>query len=296
MKDRSCLWLLGTLLLVLSNPAASAAVGADESGEFVRLRRGEEKQPLALEIAVARFVSKDDRRSDLVVDLVGAIHVGDKAYYDALNKRFRGYDAVLYELVAREDANVPERGRDPGTFVGGLQVGMKSMLELEYQLDCIDYSQRNMIHADMSPEEFAETMKRRKESFAGMFFRMLGRALAEQADDPLGTGDLELLAAMFAPDRAYRLKLVMAKEFADLEGQMGIFDGPEGSTIVTERNKKALEVLAREIKKGRKRIAIFYGAGHLPDLQRRLENDFQMKRTETEWLSAWSLVPDERRK
>ena len=72
-----------------------------------------------------------------------------------------------------------------------------------------------------------------------------------------------------------------------------MFDGPEGSTIITERNKKAFEVLSREIAKGRKKMAVFYGAGHLPDMQRRLEQDFGMQRKGTEWISAWSLAPPE---
>jgi len=117
--------------------------------------------------------------------------------------------------------------------------------------------------------------------------------MAEQADDPFGTGDFQIVAAMFAKDRAQRLKLVMAKQFANLEGEISIFDGPEGSTIITERNKKAFEVLSRELAKGRKKIAVFYGAGHLPDMQRRLEQDLGMQRKGTEWISAWSLAQPE---
>ena len=83
----------------------------------------------------------------------------------------------------------------------------------------------------------------------------------------------------------------MAKQFADMEGEIGMFDGPEGSAIITERNKKAFEVLRREIAKGRKKIAVFYGAGHLPDMQRRLEQDFGMQQTGTDWVTAWSLIP-----
>jgi hypothetical protein len=149
-----------------------------------------------------------------------------------------------------------------------------------------------MVHADLSPEEFAETMKRRNESFAGMFFRTLGRSLAKQAEEPLKNTDWQLMAALFAPNRAERLKLLMAEEFADLEGQVDMFDGPEGSTIITERNKRALQVLSREIDKGRKKIAIFYGAGHLPDFERRLEQDFGLRPAKTEWLTAWSLTSE----
>jgi hypothetical protein len=278
-----------TTLLV--NACLADEVVKAKPGPFVRLQCDEDNQPLALETAVVRFTNESKK---VTVDLVGAIHIADKSYYETLNRRFKSYDAVLYELVAREDSNVPKPGQGSSGVIGGMQVGMKSMLDLDYQLDCIDYGQKNFVHADMSPEEFAATMKRRNESFAGMFFRILGRSLAEQAEDPLGTSDWEIMAAMFAPDRSQRLKIAMAKQFADLEGQVGVLEGPNGSTIITERNGKAVEVLAREIKAGRNKLAIFYGAGHLSDLQRRLEEDFQMKPVETVWLPAWSLKSEER--
>ena len=279
------------LLSVMASGWALASSADPEANKFIRLSHGEDKRPVALQTAIARFRSTGSHASGVQVDLIGAIHIADKAYYEELNRRFRDYDAVLYELVARQEENVPQPGQGSGSFVGGMQVGMKSLLELEYQLDGIDYAAKNMVHADMSPEEFAATMKRRNESFASMFFRMLGRSMAEQAEDPFGSSDLQILAAMFAPDRARRLKLAMARQFADLEGEIGLFDGPDGSAIITERNKKAFEVLGRELAKGRKRIAVFYGAGHLPDMQRRLEQEFQLQRTGTEWVSAWSFTP-----
>jgi hypothetical protein len=68
--------------------------------------------------------------------------------------------------------------------------------------------------------------------------------------------------------------------------------GPEGSTIITERNKKALEVLDREMKRGKRKLAIFYGAGHLPDFEARLKKDFKLKRQNQRWLEAWKLTRD----
>jgi hypothetical protein len=218
------------------------------------------------------------------------IHIGDKDYYKSLNEKFKGYDAVLYELVAREEANVPQPGAGASSAVGGVQVGMTAVLDLAFQLDYIDYAAKNMVHADMSPEEFAESMKRRKESFVGMFFRMMGRGFAEQARDPTGTSDLEMLSAMFAQDRSFRLKRIMANQFAQLEDGTMPFGGPNGSTILTERNKKALDVLRRQLDAGKKNLAIFYGAAHMPDMERRLIDEFGMQRGESEWLAAWSLV------
>jgi len=284
--------LLAVSLLVphLAGAAEDNAAEKKSGDQFVRLRRDADEKPLALETAIVRFKRAGETDEGITVDLIGAIHVGDKSYYAELNRRFRSYDAVLYELVAPEEANVPRPGQSPGLAVGGLQVGMKSMLELAFQLDEIDYHAKNLVHADMSPEQFAATMKARNESFTGMFFRIMGRAFGEQAKDPFGSSDLRLLAALMAEDRAHQLKLIMAEQFADMEGQMDLFDGPEGSTIVTERNKKALAVLKRELDSGKKHLAIFYGAGHLAELKRRLEQDFGMKQVGTEWVAAWSLV------
>jgi hypothetical protein len=284
-----------TLLAIALTAAltASSTIADDakeEAAKFVRLRRGPDKEPLALETAIARFVSGDRRYPGARVDLVSAIHIGDQQYYEELNRRFKGYDAVLYELVAREEANVPRAGSAPGSAVSGVQVSLKAMLGLAFQLDHIEYAAKNMVHADMSPEEFAETMKRRNESMTGMFFRLLGRSFAQQAKDPWNSGDLQILAALAAEDRPRRLKAVMAEQFANAEDEMDVFDGPDGSTIITERNKKALDVLRQQLQRGKKRVALFYGAGHLPDLERRLAKEFQLKKTQTQWLVAWSLT------
>jgi len=118
---------------------------------------------------------------------------------------------------------------------------------------------------------------------------MMGQGLAQQNKASNRTSDAELLIALFDPNRALALKRIMAEQFEDLKGSMSIFDGPEGSTIITERNKKALEVLARQIKDGKKRLAIFYGAGHMADMERRLLADFGVERESLSWLEAWDL-------
>ncbi len=48
-------------------------------------------------------------------------------------------------------------------------------------------------------------------------------------------------------------------------------------------------MLAQEIKSGKKKLAIFYGAGHLADMEKHLEKDFGLKRDGVQWLEAWNL-------
>ena len=70
----------------------------------------------------------------------------------------------------------------------------------------------------------------------------------------------------------------MAQQFESLEGSMSALDGPDGSTIITERNKRCFDVLDKQLAAGKKKIAIFYGAGHLPDMERRLDSDYGFER------------------
>jgi hypothetical protein len=286
------------LLLATWNQAAPAEeakpASEPEKHKYIRIERDEADEPRSLQTSVVHFVPADGTRDGLQVDLIGAVHVGERGYYDALNKQFEGYDVVLYELVAPDGTRV-EKGTKPSAHpVALLQNGLKDMLALEHQLQCVDYTKDNMVHADMSPDDFAKSMEERNESFFGMFFRMMGHAMAQQSTQKQGTSDFDLLAAFFDSDRAGSMKRIMAQQFESLEGVMEALDGPDGSTIITERNKVALKKLAEQIAAGKKKIAIFYGAGHLRDMESRLLADFHLKRDSEKWLDAWNLGKPQR--
>jgi len=292
--DRWRWW--GLAIVACSSVAARAEQPPRTGGEdrpvqeFVRVVRSDDGTPIRLETAVVRYVPANEPVRGLTVDLIGAVHVADAMYYQQLNKRFADYDAVLYELVASEEARVPKGGQPQNRHpVAAAQGGMTSVLELAHQLEHIDYTRDNLVHADMSPEEFAASMKEHGESFSQMFFRMMGQSLAQQNAVSGGTGQSRLLLALFARDRALLLKRAMAEQFEGMEGALSIFDGEDGSTLITGRNRKALAVLKRQLDAGRKRVGIFYGAGHMRDFDRRLQDEFQLRRTSTEWLQAWDM-------
>ena len=54
---------------------------------FLRLVRDKKKGPVALEAAIVRYVSQDGEKKT-TVDLVSAVHVAEKSYYDQLNGEF----------------------------------------------------------------------------------------------------------------------------------------------------------------------------------------------------------------
>ena len=260
--------LAALLVLLLVGEVCAAAEGPappqgdKASGQFLRLARDKDHAPLALETPIIRFAPADGRRRTPTVDLVAAIHIAEKSYYQRLNREFEGYDAVLYELVAPEESSVP-RSSDPGSShpISLLQNGMKDLLGLEFQLKGIDYTRTNMVHADMSPDQFAESMRKRGESVTTMFVRMLGYAMTRQSESAHGASDGQLLLALFDKNRTLALKRILAEQFANSEGSLTALEGPAGSTLISGRNQVALEVLRKEIAAGKQKIAIFYGGG-----------------------------------
>jgi hypothetical protein len=296
--------------LVLRSGAVAQAVAVEKNDtdtavvdgigqDWVRVRRDKKRSPQAMETAIVRYVPKDfDPKSaanpPLSVDLVAAVHVGDADYYEELNRRFESYDALLYELVA-EEGTVVERGRGTSNAhpLGAIQNGMKSMLALEHQLEKVDYTKKNFVHADLSPEQFLQAMKDRDEGFLQMYMRLLGHTLGAQSE-MMANGespDVAIFAALFAEDRPLRLKKILSQQLADTEEMLTSFGGEDGSVLISDRNQAALKVLRKEMAAGKKRLAIFYGAGHLADMDKRLRTEFGLKPVEITWLTAWDLRP-----
>lgn len=229
--------------------------------------------------------------SGTTVALIGAVHIGDRAYYDKLNERFKSYDAVLYEMI--KDADV-----DPSELSGGghpisqMQLGMKSLLGLEFQLEGIDYSVKNFVHADLDPATFSKLQGEKGESFFTLALQSFFQEKRLMASGKLqGLGGIGLLLALASDDREHTMKWMFAQQLSELESMMAGMDqgvDGKGSVILRGRNDKAFEVLDEVIRNGKKRIGVFYGAGHMPDMDKRLlSNGF--RRVREEWVVAWDI-------
>jgi hypothetical protein len=287
-----------------AKPAAGPALGTD----WVRLKYDDAGKIVGMQTAIVRYAGPATSNgksasangkaavtpTDVTVDLIGAVHIADIAYYRQLNERFKQYDAVLYELVAPE-GTVVERGRGTSNAhpIGAMQNVFKSFLELDHQLEYVDYKKPNFIHADLSPDQFFQAMRDRKETFLQLYFRMMGQAMAQQSDMQArgDSPDLDLISALFSDDRPRRLKIALAKQLSEMESLMVSLGGENGTVLISDRNKRALEVLRTQIKAGKKKFGIFYGAGHLSDMNDRLRKDFGLEPVEITWLTAWDLAP-----
>ena len=287
-------WIMLFFALVWLSPghgANDALLLENGTRDFLRYVQ-DDNRPAALQTAIIRF--EGDGPGAPVVDLVSAVHVADAAYFQSLNSQFRQYDAVLYELVADPDSSEPQAR--PGAMglglVSSMQGGMTQFLALSHQLEQVDYSAANFVHADLTPKQFSEAMTKRGESFLTLLLRVWFTALTTPGmAQPMS--DADLFSALIASDRTQAFKVLLARQFADMDQMMAAMSGGDGgSALIHDRNTRALQVLREQLAAGHRRIAIFYGAGHMVDFSARLMREFDLVPVSQRWLDAWNLRPD----
>ena len=275
-------------------PEARAEVASDKL-EFVRFAE-DGKGGGTLDTAIATYQNADG----VVVHLVAAVHVGEKDYYAGLSDTFDTYDALLYELVKPKDGPVPgaKAPTRPGgtrirgaTAIGGIQGMLKNALELQSQLESINYDRPNFVHADLDAETFNEMQEARGETLFRLMLRSMVSEMNRQRKGAAGAQItmFDLLAAMGSPDSARQYKLLLARQMKDVEAQMEGIEGKKGSVIISERNKAALKVLERTIAEGKTNVGVFYGAGHMRGIEDALVDTLGFKRTGVEWRVAWNM-------
>lgn len=236
------------------------------------------------------------------VHLIAAVHIGEASYYEALNREFASYDAVLYEMVKPKDVGVPTPGERSDNPISQVQRFMTDALNLTFQLDGIDYSAPNFVHADLDKETFERLQEERGETFQELLLKQVMKAMTQPAPDQADNTEADpnaqlhdLVKVLTRPDSERQIKLFVAKQLDQIEmSAAGLGGGADGSVIVTERDKKAMQVLSDTLAKGKKNIAIFYGAAHMPDMSDRLKK-LGFKPTSTDWHMAWDLTirPDQ---
>jgi hypothetical protein len=173
-----------------------------------------------------------------------------------------------------------------------LQQGMKLFLRLEHQLEIVDYQKANFIHADLSPEGMKKAMKERGDDQMTIVLGVIAdflRKKNQDADKPEPQAPDISLTDLLNP---IKFKRIIAQQFQDAGGEAGL-GGTINRLLVEDRNKACIKVLQQQLTAGKRKIAIFYGAAHMPDFDKRLKEDFRMKRIEGEWITAWKLA-DER--
>ena len=109
-------------------------------------------------------------------------------------------------------------------------------------VDGIDYTKKNFVHADLTAEEFNRMQEERGESIMGLMVQQMIREMSKGADGKAGAemDPMQILAALSSEDRARQLKLVLARQFENMDEMVAGFEGKDGSVLVTERNKACI--------------------------------------------------------
>jgi hypothetical protein len=264
------------------------------TSSFIRITRDSDGKPLTLETAIIDFEPRKNRQwfgKNRQVSLVGAVHIGEKSFYNTLNKELSTYDKVLYELLGPKGAKPAKAPPGHVDLLSGFQYILTDYFSMSHQVDLIDYTPPNFVHADLAMPDLIKEGKKRGETpltigagllldFARTYNEITSTTAPSSNSNPINN------ALNASPQEL----LVQLAESMAADNGKGIEIGETLSPYVLDiRNKEALRVLKQEYDKGHKKIAIFYGVAHLPELEKSLQENFDLMKVRQQWVVAWKL-------
>lgn len=280
-----------------------------------------------LQIAVRKFLPA--RGHGPAVWLAGASHIGETNYYASLQTHLDAQTLVLYEGVGEHprkprhrsglnSSNVPpptSRASDgKETGVASLQETMAKSLGLVFQLQAIDYERTNFWNSDLSINEIQSLMQpgrklvsgdtglgkaRRTEGDDSAFQDLLGAMDGSSVFGALANGIFQIIGS--STKLQAMTKLALIEVFGQLRGDMAQMQGlpPEMKrlfeVLIRERNKVVIVDLKEELRHAGRAdsISVFYGAGHLADLEKRLRDELRYVPVDEFWLPVFSVNPEQ---
>jgi len=271
-------------------PAAAPPISKDEPlpTRFTRIKRDRSGKPLALQKAIVRYAPREAGKGNegLTVDLVSVVHVGDREFYQALNKRFKAYDVVLYEGV---------KGAPKNKLLLLVAGALSRLLDydsvakdmaLDAQHKYVDYEAANFVHADVTWDDWADRVSKRGYTRTSLTLKLAADLTrSKKQAGPSVSSSRDPIAR----------KVSLAEYFDKTQGSSDLSETME-MLLLDVRNDACMDVLKGQIAAGKKRIAIFYGSAHNPDFERRLMQQFGMRRQSVEYVDAWDLTGGERRR
>lgn len=281
--------------LEAADATRDAPIRKREPTQFVRFLRDEFGDPIALQTATAKYVLENEETgTELEVVLEGVIHIADRSYYKALSRRLQHYDAVLYEFVAPAERRIPDPATAPRHPFALLQQLAAQGLGLTDQLAEMDYQAENFVHADLSPEELRRLLEERGDDsftvFADSLLHWIRRANKSAADEEESANRTEFnLAELVEPGGTLKVRRLLAEQFANPGDLEAALPPLQRTLLIEDRNDRAMEVFEEQLAAGHRRIAFFWGAGHMQDFERRLMLEYDLKPAGVIWRNAWDL-------
>jgi len=268
---------------------------------------------IQLQIAVREFVPA--RGHGPTIWLAGVSHIGDFNYYAALQQHLNAQTLVLFEGISASSSRAadmtmpkasPANEASSSTAVsssqdvGGLQSSLATSLGLVFQLAAIDYDRTNFRNCDLSIPELRQLLAQGEttagpsgagESFEGVLQLMQGGSFF---DSLLQVG-LRFLGA--SPKLRALGRLALIDVIGEIQGDFSHLHGlpPDMhqllEVLLEQRNQKVVSELKNDLNKLGKHdsIAVFYGTGHMPDLEKRLGQQLNYRPVTEHWFTAFSV-------
>ena len=132
---------------------------------------------------------------------------------------------VLYELVAPQGTRIPKGGkRNSDNPIAMIQQVVKMVLDLESQTEQVDYTKKNFVHADLSPEQMAEAIRKRGDDgltlFLGITADMLRQQNLKEMKKEKASAkeeeEFDPFSLLLDPDGPVKLKKGLAVQLAEL--------------------------------------------------------------------------------
>lgn len=266
--------------------------GRDGKKSYLRHVRRKGSRPETLDTAFSRF---HDAEGNNDVFLVGVIHIGELSYYKRLQDILDSMDVVLFEGVGGDDPRQTEPGDAAGAgqddrtatidVIMKLQLLMKDSLGLVFQKDALDYERSFWVNADMSWSEVtAELDERGLELIPGeKMLSQLSKILFKMFDPS---------KVKLSRSRKMMLRKQLAPILANTERLLSRMKGLGGlqEVVLDARNEVATKILGERLAESSGlRIAVFYGAAHMPGIEAGIREIYKLEPMGLEWATAWKM-------
>lgn len=305
--------VLGLVLMLVgcAGPGGAARRPAAPPEPYTRVQRPD-ADTIQLQIAVRKFVPARGRGP--AVWLSGVSHIGDAAYYAALQQHLDAQSLVLFEAIGGRDRAVQFNPEEQTS----VQHTLATSLGLVFQLASIRYDRPHFRNSDLTLPELQRLLS--GNSGAGDGRNPEGSPPAGEAGrgGEAGGGGREFRELMGIMDGSSLLgaivhmgikiigttpklqamtRLAMIEVLGRFQGDLSEVQGmpPELQRLMTVIIRSRNDVVLRDLKPllGRagagRSISVFYGAGHMADLEQRLVSELGYRRQEEVWHTAMSV-------
>jgi hypothetical protein len=284
-------------------PKASATL--KPPAPYVRASNSE-SNVLELQIAARRFVPV--RGKGPTVWLTGVSHIGTSNYFAELQRHLNAQTLVLFEGVGEHSQDFAKK--KPSDFSGntnatanaggaGLQSSLANSLGLVFQLDTIDYDRPNFRHSDLSIREIRDLLAEPRGSGGGDAAQDFDNLLSMMEGDSFMNIVMQFGLGILAssPKLQAMSKVTLIEVITEMGGdpsRLGAIS-PELKqlleVLIARRNQRVIDDLKTALKEvGRKdSVSIFYGTGHMTEMEIRLRKELHYQPVEDAWFSAISV-------